>query len=148
MFTGRNNFSLCKRRMKDISISKGLKKEWNCKMPNEDREELEEKEASAIRLTLHKDVFFNIMEIESTSGLCAKLESIYMVQTSCFWRNNCTQLNWIKMFHSSQKSRSNKKTRRWYQFLSSLSPSYEHLVTTLMYGKETLEMNEVTAALT
>ncbi|KAJ8640482.1 hypothetical protein MRB53_017176 [Persea americana] len=32
-------------------------------------------------------------------------------------------------------------------FLSSLLPSYEHLVTTLIFGKETLEMDEVTSAL-
>lgn len=32
-------------------------------------------------------------------------------------------------------------------FLSSLPPSFELLVTTLMYGKEILEMDEVTAAL-
>lgn len=66
--------------MKDVLISKGLKKSLNDKklekMSDEDREELKEKAASAIRLTLHKDVLFNIMEIESALELLAELESI------------------------------------------------------------------------
>ena len=79
MFTGRTNFSLWKQRMKDVLISKGLKKALTGKKPermsDRDWEELE-KAPSAIRLTLDKDVLFNIMEIESASELWGKLESI------------------------------------------------------------------------
>lgn len=47
-------------------------------MFDEDWEELEEKVVSAISLTLHNDVLFNVMNIESASKLWAKPESIYM----------------------------------------------------------------------
>lgn len=39
-----------------------------------------------------------------------------------------------------------KKTRHYY-FFSSLPPSYNHMVTTLMYGKKNIKMDKVNVAL-
>lgn len=64
-------------------VEKGVDGKKSEKMSDEDREELEEKAASAIHLTLHKDVLFNVMEIESNSELWAKLDTWQNLRQKC-----------------------------------------------------------------
>ncbi|XXG80321.1 hypothetical protein AAC387_Pa09g1227 [Persea americana] len=164
MFTRRNNFSLWQRRMKDVLVHRGLKKDKYRKKPKkmfiEDWEGLEEKAINVICLTICDDVLFNVMNIGSAMKLWAKLESIYM---SKLLTNNLflkKQLYSLKMMegswlleHLNEFNRivtqllsidvKNEGQDKALLFFSSLPPLYEHMVITLMYEKYTLEIDEV-----
>lgn len=123
-------------------------------MFDKDCEKLEKKVVKCIRLTLHNDVLFNVMEIESTPELRAKLEIIYMswsLTNKLFFKKWLYSLKMMKgsrlLEHLNEFNRivtqllsleiKLEEEDEALLFLSSLLPSYKHLIMTLMYGKDT-----------
>ncbi|KAL4621167.1 hypothetical protein ACB092_06G208900 [Castanea dentata] len=134
-FCGKRNFSLWQRRMKDLLIQQGVHKALLGKekkpktMKNVEWVEMDEKAASAIRFNLGDEVIHNILEAKTAKEVWEKLEGLYM-------RKNLTN----KLYVKKQLYSSHIKE-------ASLPTSFDNLVTTLMYEKETIVLEEVTSAL-
>lgn len=168
-FNGKNNFTLWRQRMMDILIRQGLSKvlQGKGKKPetsDEDWVEMEERAVSAIRLNLSDEVLQYVVDLKSALQVWAKLESIYMTKSltnklflkkqlySLQMEEGSDLLEHINTFNQilsklASLEVSMEDEDRALLLLSSLPASYDHLVTTLLYGKETLETDEVTAAL-
>ncbi|KAL4385189.1 hypothetical protein GQ457_15G016970 [Hibiscus cannabinus] len=91
-------------------------------MDDEDWEELQQRAAETIRLCLADEVVYHVMNLTSPAEIWKKFESRFMYKTI-------------------------EDEGRAMTLLCSLPPSYEHMVTTLTYGKETINVEEITAAL-
>jgi hypothetical protein len=169
-FCGKGKFSLWQRRMKDLLIQQGVHKallgkaKKPKKMSDENWEEMDEKAANAIRLNLGDEVIHNILEAKTAEQIWKKLEGLYM-------RKNLTNKLYVKkQIYSLQTKDDSDLLEHLNAFnmlitkltnfgvnleeedkaillLASLPTSFNHLVTTLMYGKDTLELKEVTSAL-
>jgi hypothetical protein len=74
-FTGKNNFSLWQRRMKDIMIQQGVSKALDGKtkkpeeMKDSDWDDLDAKAASSIRLNLGDEVIHNVLDSETAEAI-------------------------------------------------------------------------------
>uniref|UniRef100_A0A2N9H173 CCHC-type domain-containing protein n=1 Tax=Fagus sylvatica TaxID=28930 RepID=A0A2N9H173_FAGSY len=141
-FDGTGNFGLWQRRVKDLLVQQGLvkalygKTKKPEKMTDDEWEELDMKAVSTIRLLLADEVMYDVMEENSTAGIWLNLEKRYMSKSL------------TNKLHLKQKLYGLKMTEdKAMMLLTSLPASYEHLVTTLLYGKETLELEEVSGAL-
>jgi hypothetical protein len=83
-FCVKGNFSLWKRRMKDLLIQQGVhnallgKAKKPEKMSGENWEEIDEKVVSAIRLNLGDEVIHNILEAKTAKRIWKNLEGLYM----------------------------------------------------------------------
>jgi len=169
-FTGKNNFSLWQRRMKDIMIQQGVSKALDGKtkkpaeMTDSVWDDLDAKAASSIRLNLGDEVIHNVLDSETAEAIWKKLEGLYM-------RKNLTNKLYVKkqLYGLQMKEGTNllehlnsynmlnsqlvgfgvtlDEEDKAILLLASLPPSYDHLVTTVMYGKETLSLDEVTSTL-
>jgi hypothetical protein len=86
-FNGKNNFEIWKVKMHDLLVQQGMVKVLlgKTKQPmtitDEDWDEINARELSAIRLCLADDVFFNIVAEKTTIGLWTKLESLCMMKS-------------------------------------------------------------------
>uniref|UniRef100_A0A2N9H6T1 Integrase catalytic domain-containing protein n=1 Tax=Fagus sylvatica TaxID=28930 RepID=A0A2N9H6T1_FAGSY len=141
-FDGTGNFGLWQRRVKDLLVQQSLvkalygKTKKPEKMTDDEWEELDMKAVSTIRLLLADEVMYDVMEENSTTGIWLNLEKRYMSKSL------------TNKLHLKQKLYGLKMTEdKAMMLLTSLPASYEHLVTTLLYGKETLELEEVSGAL-
>ena len=168
-FCGKGNFPFWQRRMKDLLIQRGVHKallgkaKKPKKMIDENWEEIDEKAASAIRLNLGDEVIHNILEAKTVEQIWKKLEGLYM-------RKNLTNKYMRKQIYNFQMKNSSDLLEHLNAFkmlitqltnfrvnleeedttillLASLPTSFNHLVTTLMYENETLELEEVAIAL-
>lgn len=74
-FTGKNNFSLWQRWMKDLLIQRGVSKALLGKskkpasMKDEDWDDLDAKAASSIHLNLGDEVIHNVLDLESADAI-------------------------------------------------------------------------------
>ena len=126
--------------------------------------EMDEKAAGAIRLNLGDKVIHNILEAKTANEVWEKLEGLYI-------RKNLTNKLYVKkqLYSLHMKEGSDllehlntfnmlntQLSSFWVNYededkalllLASLPTSFDHLVTTLMYGKETIVLEEVTSAL-
>ena len=131
-----------------------------------DWKELETKAVAVIRLCLADDVMYHVMDDESPAGIWLKLESRYMSKSLSNKLYLKQKLYGLKMMEGSDLS---QHLNVFNQIISDLmrvdvkfededkalmllnslpaSPTYESLVTTLMWGKETLDLEEITSAL-
>ena len=168
-FCGKGNFSLWQRWMKDIPIQQGvhkslLRKEKKPeKLKDEEWVEMDEKAASTIHLNLGNEVIHNILEAKTTKEVWEKLEGLNM-------RKNLTNKWYVKkqlyslhikdsnlLEHPNTFNMLNAQLSSFgvnYEdedkallLLETLPTPFDHLVTTLMYRKETVVLNEVTSAL-
>lgn len=169
-FTGKNNFSLWQRRMKDILIQQGVskallgKEKMPADMKEADWDELDAKAASSIRLNLGDDVIHNVLDSETAEAIWKKLEGLYM-------RKNLTNKLYVKkqLYGLQMKEGTNllehlnaynmlnsqlvgfgvklEEEDKAILLLASLPSSFDHLVTTILYGKETVSLDEATSAL-
>ena len=168
-FCGKGNFSLWRRWMKDLLIQQGvhkslLRKEKNPKkLKDEEWVEMDDKAASAIHLNLGDEVIHNILEAKITKEVWEKLEGLNM-------RKNLTNKWYVKkqlyslhikdsnlLEHPNTFNMLNAQLSSFgvnYEdedkallLLETLPTPFDHLVTTLMYKKETIVLNEVTSAL-
>uniref|UniRef100_A0A2N9EML6 CCHC-type domain-containing protein n=1 Tax=Fagus sylvatica TaxID=28930 RepID=A0A2N9EML6_FAGSY len=169
-FDGTGNFGLWQRRVKDLLVQQGLvkalygKTKKPEKMTDDEWEELDMKAVSTIRLLLADEVMYDVMEENSTAGIWLNLEKRYMSKSLTNKLHLKQKLYGLKMTEGADlrqhintfKQIISDMLRIDIKFededkammlLTSLPTSYEHLVTTLLYGKETLELEEVSGAL-
>uniref|UniRef100_A0A2N9ER08 Integrase catalytic domain-containing protein n=1 Tax=Fagus sylvatica TaxID=28930 RepID=A0A2N9ER08_FAGSY len=133
-------------------------------MTDDEWEELDMKAVSTIRLLLADEVMYNVMEENSTAGIWLNLEKRYMSKSLTNKLHLKQKLYGLKMTEGADlrqhintfKQIISDMLRIDIKFededkammlLTSLPASYEHLVMTLLYGKETLELEEVSGAL-
>jgi hypothetical protein len=133
-------------------------------MTDDEWEELDMKAVSTIRLLLADEVMYDVMEENSTTGIWLNLEKRYMSKSLTNKLHLKQKLYGLKMTEGADlrqhintfKQIISDMLRIDIKFededkammlLTSLPASYEHLVTTLLYGKETLELEEVSGAL-
>jgi hypothetical protein len=142
-------------------IGKGEKPE---KMDNDVWEEIDAKAANAIHLNLSNEVIHNVIDEENAESIWQKLKSLYMA------KNLTNKLYVKKQLYGLQIKENTDLLEHFNKFnmlntqllnfavtigeedkaiflLAPLLPSYDHLVTTLLYGKETLAFKEVTRSL-
>ena len=169
-FCGKGNFSLWQRRMKDLLIQQGVHKALHGKekkpetMKYVEWVEIDEKAASDIRLNLGDEVIHNILEAKTAKEVWEILEGLYMrknltnklyVKKQLYilhMKEGSDLLEYLNTFNmlNTQLSSFGMNYEDEYKallLLASLSTSFDHLVTTLMYGKETIVLKEVTSAL-
>jgi len=167
-FDGTGNFALWQTRVKDLLAQQGcLKALRDCKpakMEDDDWEELQIQAARTIRLCLSDQVMYHVMDENSPKKVWEKLESQFMSKTATTKVYLKQKLYRLKMQEGSDfvehmnafnqvvtdLARLSVKIDdedRAILLLCSLPLSYEHLITTLTYGKETIKVEDVTAAL-
>jgi hypothetical protein len=169
-FDGSSNFGLWQRRVKDLLVQQGMMKALYGTKPNGmadiDWKELEAKAVATIRLCMGNNVMYHVMDEESPTAVWLKLESRYMLKSLTNKLYLKQQLYNLKMAEGSDLSQhinvfnqiigDLKKVDVKIEdedkvliLLNSLptSSTYENLVTTLTWGKETLELEDVTGAL-
>ncbi|KAE8680841.1 pentatricopeptide repeat-containing protein [Hibiscus syriacus] len=128
------------------------------------REELQQRAAGTIRLCLADEVMYHVMHLSSPDEIWRKLESQFMsksLTTKLYLKQRLYGLKMqddhdlaqhVNVFNQivSDLARLDVKIEdedRAMILLCSLPSSYEHMVTTLTYGKETINVEEITAAL-
>uniref|UniRef100_A0A2N9HC61 Integrase catalytic domain-containing protein n=1 Tax=Fagus sylvatica TaxID=28930 RepID=A0A2N9HC61_FAGSY len=169
-FDGTGNFGLWQRRVKDLLVQQGLvkalygKTKKPEKMTDEEWEELDMKAVSTIRLLLADEVMYDVMEENSTAGIWLNLGKRYMSKSLTNKLHLKQKLYGLKMTEGADLRQHINTFKqiisdilridikfededKAMMLLTSLPASYEHLVTTLLYGKETLELEEVSGAL-
>ena len=169
-FCGKGNFSLWQRQMKDLLIQQGVHKALLGKekksetMKDVEWVEMDEKAASVICLNLGDEVIHNILETKTAKEVWEKLEGLYMrknltnklyVKKQLYslhmneGSNLLEHLNTFNMLNTQLSSFgvNYEDKDKALLLLASLPTSFDHLVTTLMYGKETIVVKEVTSAL-
>ena len=128
--------------------------------------DLEANAATTIRLCLTDDVMYHVMDEESPTTIWLKLESRYMSKSLTNKLYLKQKLYGLKMTESLDLSQhinvfnqiindlkridvKFKDEDKTLMLLNSLPASsmYENLVTTLMWGKETLDLEEITSIL-
>ncbi|KAE8681319.1 hypothetical protein F3Y22_tig00111330pilonHSYRG00089 [Hibiscus syriacus] len=167
-FDGQGNFGLWQTRVKDLLAQQGILKALRptkpASMDEEDWEELQQRAAGTIRLCLADEVMYHVMHLSSPDEIWRKLESQFMsksLTTKLYLKQRLYGLKiqedhdlaqHVNVFNQivSDLARLDVKIEdedRAMILLCSLPSSYEHMVTTLTYGKETINVEEITAAL-
>ncbi|KAE8693888.1 putative pentatricopeptide repeat-containing protein [Hibiscus syriacus] len=167
-FNGQGNFGLWQTRVKDLLAQQGILKALRptkpASMDEEDWEELQQRAAGTIRLCLADEVMYHVMHLSSPDEIWRKLESQFMsksLTTKLYLKQRLYGLKMqddhdlaqhVNVFNQivSDLARLDVKIEdedRAMILLCSLPSSYEHMVTTLTYGKETINVEEITAAL-
>ena len=119
------------------------------------------KMASTIQLCLTDEVMYNVMDEETTTKSWSMLEILYMTKkplqqaisqeiTICATHNGGTSVvEHLNLFNKvisellAVDVKIDEKDKALI-LLSSLPESYDHIVTTMLYSKETLILEEVT----
>lgn len=167
-FDGKTNFSIWQSTAKDMLVQHGLYKALLDKKPDDkkddDWKELQAKTVSMIRLSLVPEIKYTVLNETSPVKLWEKLENLYMSKSLTNKLYLKKELFELKMQEGSDvSSHMNKFNKCITQLLSveieideedqaiillaSLPKSYETLVTTLLVGKQTLTVDEVTTAI-
>jgi hypothetical protein len=169
-FNGSGNFGLWQRRVKNLLVQQGMMKAlYGTKpegMTDIDWKELEAKAVTTIRLCLGDDVIYHVMDKESSVIVWLKLESRYMSKSltnKLYLKQWLYGLKMVEGLDLSQHinvfnqiigdlKRVDVKFEdedKALMLLNSLptSSTYENLVTILTWGKETLELEDITGAL-
>jgi hypothetical protein len=169
-FDGFRNFGLCSRCVKDLLVQQGMVKALHGTKPERmvdiDLKELEAKAVATIRLCLRDDVMYHVMDEESPVIVCLKLKSQHMSKSLTNKLYLKQRLYGLKMAEGSNLSQhinvfnqiipdlkkvdvKFKDEEKVLMLLNSLSTSstYENLVTTMTWGKETLELEDIIGAL-
>ena len=125
---------------------------------------MDEKETSTIRLNLGDEVIHNILEAKTAKEVWEKLEGLYMRKNltnklylkkqlySLHMKEGSDLLEHLNTFNMLNTQLSSfgvnyEDEDKALLLLASLPTSFDYLVTTLMYGKETIVLEEVTSAL-
>ncbi|KAK8966007.1 hypothetical protein KSP40_PGU019629 [Platanthera guangdongensis] len=168
-YDGRIDFGLWQKRIKVVLVQQGLHKallgKEKAKVKDDDEwDELDLKAISTIQLCLADEVMYNVIEAETTMDLWRKLEELYMSRSltnklyvkkqlySLRMSEGTQLLNHMNVFNKlvSQLRSMDVKVEeedRALLLLSSLPRSFDHLVTTMLYGKDTLKMEEMVTLL-
>ena len=125
---------------------------------------LDERAMSTIRLSMANEILSNILDEKTTKSIWKKLESLSMTKpltNKLFMKKKLFRLMMpegsdfmehlnkfnIMITQLSTVGETITEVDRALLLLASLPDSYDYLVTTLMYGKTTLLLNEVLGAL-
>ena len=169
-FNGNSSFTLWQRRVKDILVQQGLAKALKGKdakpetMKDDDWEELMMKCVSTIRLCIADNIINNVMDEDSASALWEKLEKLYLAKSLTNKLHLKRQLYRLKMDecgslmehmnvfngYLDQLQKVDVKIDeedKALLLLTSLPDSYDTLVTTLLYGKDTVSLEQVQSSL-
>ncbi|KAL0387502.1 UNVERIFIED_CONTAM: Retrovirus-related Pol polyprotein from transposon TNT 1-94 [Sesamum radiatum] len=137
-FDRTGNFGLWQTRVKDLLAQQGILKVLRphkpASMDDEDWEELQQRTAGTIRLCLTDEIMYHVMNLKSLGE-----EGSDLAQHVNIFNQIITDLARLDV-NIEDKDRA-------MILLCSLLFSYEHLVTTLTYRKETIKIDEITAAL-
>ncbi|KAK4397553.1 Retrovirus-related Pol polyprotein from transposon TNT 1-94 [Sesamum angolense] len=167
-FDGTGNFGLWQTRVKDLLaqqwILKALRPQKSASIDDEDWEELLQCAAGTIRLCLADEIMYHVMNLKSQGEVWKKLEIQFMSKSITNKLYLKQRLYGLKMQEGSDLAQhvnvfnqiitdlarldvNIEDEDRAMILLCSLPFSYEHLVTTLTYGKETIKIDEITVAL-
>lgn len=169
-FNGNSSFTLWQRRVKDILVQQGLAKALKGKdakpetMKDDDWEELMMKCVSTIRLCIADNIINNVMDEDSASALWEKLEKLYLAKSLTNKLHLKRQLYRLKMEEGGSLMEHMNVFNGYLDqlrkvdvkideedkallLLTSLPDSYDTLVTTLLYGKDTVSLEQVQSSL-
>ncbi|KAM1386098.1 hypothetical protein ACFX2F_032598 [Malus domestica] len=169
-FNGRNDFSLWRVKMRAVLAQQGLLKalqgvealpqDWSA----EEKEDTLNRAHSAIMLSLSDEVLREMENETTAAGLWLKLESIYMTKslTNRLYlkqrlytirmtegtpiQNHLDEFNKVIMDLKSMDNKIDDEDQSLI-LLCSLPPSYANFVETLLYGRDSICMENVKAAL-
>ena len=165
-FNGFGNFELWQRRVKDMLVQHGLVKALTGKQPegtnDTEWKDLETRATLTIRMCLADEVMYHVMDEKSPVAIWLKLESRYMSKPLT---NNLILKKKLYGLKMTKGSTLDQHINVFNQIISDLNivdvkfieegmtlillnsipESYDNLVTTLMWGKETLEFEEITS---
>ncbi|KAD3641560.1 hypothetical protein E3N88_30784 [Mikania micrantha] len=169
-FNGKNDFSLWRLKMRALLVHQGLvdalKGEVGLPvgLSDSEKKQLMEKAHSAIILSLGDRVLREVSKETTAASVWTKLESLYMTKSLA---NRLYLKKRLYTFQMTNGKSLEDHTDEFNKlildlenieveleeediaviFLSSLPQNYEHFVDTLMFGRESLSMEEVLAAL-
>ncbi|GMI70741.1 hypothetical protein HRI_000743400 [Hibiscus trionum] len=167
-FNGEGNFGLWQTRVKDLlaqqRILKAVRSTKPVSMEDDDWEELQQRVTGTIWLCLADKIMYHVMNLASLGEICSKLESqfmsksltnkLYQKQKLCGLKKQEGQdlTQHVNIFNQiitdlTQLDVKIENEDKAMILLCSLPSSYEYIVTTLTYGKETIKFEEITAAL-
>src|SRR3954471_7041829 len=129
-------------------------------MDEDDWKEIDGKAKATIILCLSDEVLYNVLNDDTAAGMWNRLKSLYMTKSLSNKLYVKKQLYCLRMAEGTpilqHLNDFNKivsdllalevkmeEEDKALIFLISLPPSYDHLVTTILYGKETLELEDV-----
>ena len=165
-FNGKGNFTLWQIRVRAYLVSQGLHKTLLGRdtkpeaMKDEEWEEMDLKALSIIQLCLSDEVMFNVIEVTTAMEMWSKLQGLYMkrsLSTKLYWKR---ELYGLRMGegtsisdHLNNFSRicnelvalgvALEEEDKAMILLMSLPGSHNHMVTSLLVGKDTLSLEEV-----
>ncbi|KAH9754238.1 hypothetical protein KPL71_015385 [Citrus sinensis] len=171
-FTGENDFHLWRLKMRALLVHQGIEEVLEdprtskkiSKVKDEDMQEAMDKAHSTIILSLGDGVLREVGDQTTAAGLWKKLEDLYTKKSLT------KRLSTKKRLYTLQMEEGSSLTTHIDAFnriildledinvkiededkaiilLSSLPPSYEHFVDTLLYGRQSLAMQDVKEAL-
>lgn len=167
-FDGTGNFGLWQTRVKDLLAQQGILKVLSGKQPakvDDDKwEEMQQQATATIRLCLNDRIMYTVMEESDPEKIWKKLGDQFMSKTLTQKVYLKQKLYGLKMQEGSNLAEHINVFNqviadlvkvevkvddedRAIILLCSLPGSYEHLVTTLTYGKESIKVEDVVAAL-
>jgi hypothetical protein len=167
-FDGTGNFGLWQTRVKDLLAQQGILKALSDKKPvtvDDDKwEEMQAQAAATIRLCLSDQIMYHVMDETSPKKIWDKLDDQFMSKTLTRKLYLKQKLYGLKMQEGSDLAEHvnvfNQVVADLMKvevtiddedkaiiLLCSLPRSYEHLVTTLTYGKEAVKVDDILAAL-
>ncbi|KAK9937625.1 hypothetical protein M0R45_014403 [Rubus argutus] len=169
-FDGKNNFTLWQRRVKDILVQQGLAKPLKGKdampekMKEEEWDELESRCVSTIRLFIADNIINNVNDVDSAPELWERMEKLYLgkgLQTKLNLKRDLYKLKMeeganlvehLNVFKGLLAQLSNVEVKveeedKALLLLTSLPDSYENIITTILYGKDTLKLEDVESTL-
>ncbi|KAM7459649.1 hypothetical protein LguiA_033944 [Lonicera macranthoides] len=169
-YDGKGSFTLWQTRVKDLLVQQGLARALKGlsgkpeKMSDDDWEDIESKCLSTIRQNIGDNIINNFIDEDTVPKLWDKLEKMYLGKNLTTKLNLKRDLYRLKMgeggnlmdhmnkFHGlvDQLKKVDVKIEEEDEallLLTSLPDSYENIVTTVLYGKDTLKMVDVESTL-